>query len=130
MKDNMFFKAHPLIFENARKLRNNPTPSESIIWNVLQEHFPRYKFRRQHPISIYIADIYCHKLKLVIEIDGGIHDLPEIKENDKLRQKHLEELGLIVLRFTNEQVDKQSDLIIEKIKGIASLKAIIPPLGG
>ena len=80
----MFYKADPLIFENARELRNKLTPAEQTFWLRLKEQFPDHKFRRQHPISSYIADFYCHKLKLVIEIDGPIHDSG--KQNWKMKK--------------------------------------------
>ena len=111
----MFYKADPLIFSIARELRNKLTPAEQIFWLRLKEQFPKYKFRRQHPISIYIADFYCHKLKLVIEIDGSIHDSEEAKLNDEKRQNDLENLNLTVIRFTNNQVKKEIELVIEKI---------------
>jgi cyclase len=100
----MFYKADPLIFDKARELRKRLTPSEQTFWLRLKEGLPEYKFRRQHPISIYVADYYCHKLKLVIEIDGSIHNSPEAKINDEKRQRDLENLGLTVVRFTNDQV--------------------------
>src|SRR5688572_6957142 len=115
MKKGMFYKADPLIFSIARELRNKLTPAEQIFWLRLKEQFPKYKFRRQHPISIYIADFYCHKLKLVIEIDGSIHDSEEAKLNDEKRQNDLENLNLTVIRFTNNQVKKEIELVIEKI---------------
>lgn len=71
MKESMFYGSSPVIFANAKKLRNEPTASEIIFWSLLKQHFPGYRFKRQHPISQYIADFYCHKLKLVIEIDGA-----------------------------------------------------------
>jgi imidazole glycerol-phosphate synthase subunit HisF len=111
----MFFNANPLLFERARELRNNLTPSEQIFWLRLKEHFPSYKFRRQHPISIYIADFYCHRLKLVIEIDGSIHHLPDVQINDVQRQRDLENLGLIVIRFTNDQIKNQIGEVIDQI---------------
>ena len=88
MKKRMVYGADRSIFENARSLRNNLTHEELVFGEKLKEHFPRYKFRRQHPISIYIADFYCHSLKLIIEIDGSIHNLEEVKKNDIKRQKH------------------------------------------
>jgi len=93
----MFYKAHPLIFSNARELRNKLTPAEEVFWLRLKEQFPKYIFRRQHPISIYIADFYCHKLRWIIEIDGSIHDSEEAKLNDKRRHQDLENLNLIVI---------------------------------
>jgi imidazole glycerol-phosphate synthase subunit HisF len=113
MKKEMFYKAAPLIFSNARELRNKLTPAEQIFWLRLKEKFPEYKFRKQHPISIYIADFYCHKLKLVIEIDGSIHDSEEAKLNDKRRQQDLEDLNLTVIRFTNDQVKNEIESVIE-----------------
>ena len=111
----MFYKADPLIFSKARELRNKLTLAEQVFWLRLKEEFPKYKFRRQHPISIYIVDFYCHKLKLVVEIDGSVHDSEEAKLNDDKRQNDLENLNLIVIRFTNNQVKNQIELVIEKI---------------
>jgi cyclase len=115
MKRGMFYNADPLIFENAKELRKRLTPAEQTFWLRLKEEFPEYKFRRQHPISIYIADFYCHKLKLVIEIDGPIHDSKEAKVNDEKRQKNLENLNLTVIRFTNEQIRSKVENVIEVI---------------
>ncbi len=83
MEENMFFGASKIIFENAKELRKNMTHAEKILWNHLKVKPNGYKFRRQHPLGIYIADFYCHKLKLVIEIDGSIHDNDEVKLNDE-----------------------------------------------
>jgi very-short-patch-repair endonuclease len=63
-----------------------------ILWGRLKEYFPDYKFRRQHPISNYIADFYCHKLKLIIEVDGSIHFLEKNIKLDEVRQKDIENL--------------------------------------
>ena len=115
MKRGMFYKADPLIFANARELRNKLSPAEQIFWLRLKEQFPECKFRRQHPISVYIADFYCHKLKLVIEIDGSIHESEEAKLADEKRQKDLENLGLTVIRFTNEQVRSEVEIVIQII---------------
>ncbi len=104
MEENMFLGASKIIFENARELRKNMTNAEKILWRHLKIKPNGYKFRRQHPLGIYIADFYCHKLKLVIEVDGSIHDNEEIKLNDEVRQKLIEEDGLTVIRFTNSQI--------------------------
>ena len=133
----MFYKADSLIFSNARELRSQLTPAEEIFWLRLKEQFPKYKFRRQHPISIYIADFYCHKIKLVIEIDGSIHDSEEAKLNDKKRQQDLEDLNLTVIRFTNDQVKNEIESVIEMIsstiKKLTTSKessSYVSPLGG
>src|SRR4029079_13648652 len=113
MKKGMFYKADPLIFSKARQLRNKLTPAEGIFWLRLKEQFHKYKFRRHHPISIDIADFYCHKIKLVIEIYGSIHDPEEAKLNDKRRHQDLEDLNLTVIRFTNDDVKNEIETVIE-----------------
>ena len=100
---NMFYGALPIHFEFARELRNNPTEAESFLWDHLH-NIKGIRFKRQHPILYFIADFYCHKAKLIIEVDGGYHTIPEQYEYDKNRDTDLEELGLKVIRFTNEQV--------------------------
>ena len=104
MEQNMFFGASKIIFENAKVLRENMTHAESILWAHLKAKPNGLKFRRQHPLGIFIADFYCHKLKLVIELDGSIHDNDDVKENDEIRQKLIEGDGITVMRFKNEEV--------------------------
>ncbi len=93
------------VFSNARDLRNNMTKAEEMIWKYLRNRkLNGFKFRRQHPIAGYIADFYCHEARLIVEIDGGIHDIPDIQEHDYGRTFELEGLGIKVLRFRNEEV--------------------------
>lgn len=81
LNNSMFYGAKPHIFEKAKELRNNMTEAEKLLWGKLQKNkIMGLRFKAQHPIDIFIADFYCHKLKLVIEVDGGIHNLPENKE--------------------------------------------------
>ncbi len=103
-------------YQRARELRNNSTHSETVLWVYLRTKPHGLKFRRQHPYAIYILDFYCHSLKLVIELDGSIHNLPENKLYDEKRQMELEEDGLTVIRFTNEQVDKNLESVIKQIE--------------
>jgi imidazole glycerol-phosphate synthase subunit HisF len=91
----MFEGASHLIFENAKQLRNNMTAPEMALWLHLRNGVNGLKFRRQHPIGIYIADFYCHKVKLIIEVDGSIHNKQEVKENDEFRQNDLNNWGYI-----------------------------------
>jgi cyclase len=116
MRENMFYGADPIIFELAKKLRNSVTNEEMILWGILKERFPDLKFRRQHPISNYVADVYCHSQKLVIEIDGSIHHLEEVKRNDEQRQKDLENLGIKVIRFTNKEIKNNLEVVLQKIE--------------
>ena len=118
----MFEGASPLIFANAKHLRKNMTHAETILWMHLKKGINGLKFRRQHPIGLYIADFFCHKAKLIIEVDGSIHSKPEIKKADEARQKALESWGYTIIRFTNEQVMKNAEevihIIVEKISNI------------
>lgn len=116
MKTSMHYGASKTIFKFARQLRNNLTPSEIKLWTHLKEDLPEYYFRRQHPISSYIADFYCHDNMLIIEIDGSVHSLPEVEANDEVRQMNLEELGLKVIRFSAYEVMNDIVSVIETIK--------------
>ena len=115
--DNMWKGASPKIFSNAKKLRDSATVAEEKFWLAVKNNqIEGFKFRRQHPLSFYIADFYCHALKLVIEIDGGYHLTEEQQLLDEERTKHIEFQGLKVIRFTNEEVLAQLPEVIDKIK--------------
>ncbi|MDB5115902.1 MAG: imidazole glycerol phosphate synthase subunit HisF [Mucilaginibacter sp.] len=114
MKKKLFLGANPEIFANAKSLRYNMTPAETILWSYLNIK-TNTKFRRQHPLGNYIADFYCHQHKLVIEVDGSIHQLPEIIQKDIEKQNFLEKEGLRVIRFTNDEVFNQLDKVVELI---------------
>ena len=86
---SMFRKANPFVFELAKDLRRNMTDAENLLWFHLKEVIEGLKFRRQHPIGIYIADFYCHNLKLIIELDGTIHNKPRVKLYDERREEDL-----------------------------------------
>ena len=115
MKENMYYCASHLIFQKAEELRNRMTPAEEILWKYIHINDWHLKFRRQHPIWNYVADFYCHGIKLVIELDGGIHELEDVKINDELREKHLKELGLTILRFKNEEVLQNTNSVLRSI---------------
>lgn len=102
----------------AKVLRKNQTPSEVRLWEILRNgNLNGLKFRRQHPLKNFIVDFYCHELKLVIEIDGSIHEKPEVKQRDAIKEMAIKELGLMVMRFTNEDVYFHPDWIVMKILG-------------
>ncbi|HYK45766.1 MAG TPA: homoserine kinase [Parafilimonas sp.] len=113
---NMHYGAHPLIFKKAEELRNKMTHAEELLWNYLKSNEWNLKFRRQHPLSIYVADFYCHQLRLVIEIDGSIHEKEDVKRNDAERERNLREFGLTILRFKNEQVITKPEYVLQQIK--------------
>lgn len=104
------------LYQRARELRNNATHAEEVLWGYLRTKPLGCKFRRQHPYSIYILDFYCHCKKLVIEVDGSMHDLDEIKAIDQLRQRQLEVDGLKVIRFTNDEIKFGMDSVIRTIE--------------
>lgn len=97
-------------------MRNNPTPAEDIIWNLLRNNQLGIKFRRQHIIGDYIVDFVSLKHKLVVEIDGGIHNSIEQKEHDEIRTYFLNSKGYHVLRFHNGEVISSIDQTIKTIE--------------
>ena len=93
-KVSMFYNASPIIFERAKRLRENMTEAELKLWECLKEKkLLNLRFRPQHPIDIFIADFYCHPLKLIVEIDGGIHLSQTNKSYDIGREAELERWG-------------------------------------
>ena len=114
-KGGMFEGANPLIFGMAKELRKNMTSAENALWLYLKGGIEGLKFRRQHPIGVYIADFYCHRVKLVIEVDGSIHKEKEIIDFDQARQKELEEIGYTDIRFTNEQIKTEMEDVLKEV---------------
>ena len=114
--DESMFKGAPAeSFEKAKILRSNATNEEGIMWKMLNVGvFRLYKFRRQHPIHIYIADFYSHCLKLIIEIDGEYHNQKAQIQKDDKRNEILISQGVTVMRFTNDEVLNE----LSKIKTI------------
>ena len=111
--------------EKRRFLRRNSTLTEKIIWlGIRRKQIEGERFLRQFSVKYYVLDFYCPKLRLAIEIDGETHMTEEELEYDKRRQKYLESLGIIFLRFRNEEVFSNADIVIEKIKKkVKELKA-------
>jgi tryptophan synthase alpha chain len=122
--NQMFYGALPLIFERAEILRKNPTFEEAILWEILKGKKLGVKFRRQHPIWNYIADFYCPELKLVIEVDGSIHDIKEVKENDISRQEIIESFDIRVIRFPNRQIRQNLIEVEARIKKVMEEKKV------
>ena len=116
MSTSMHYGAPKEIFQIAERLRRDMTVTEKMIWEKVSNKQLGVRIRRQHPIWKFIADFYCHEVKLVIEIDGGIHLRAENKEYDISRDIILKEFQIEILRFTNDEVMKDTSLVIEKIK--------------
>ena len=106
---------------NAKFLRKNATRHEKRLWyDFLSKH--KLRFQRQKPIDNFIADFYCHKAKLIIELDGAQHYSEEGKAKDEFRTERLEAYDLTIIRFTNYQIDnnflgvcKFIDEFVEKV---------------
>jgi len=113
----LYYGASIEIFNRATVLRKNMTEAEMLLWNKLNnKQLMGLKFRRQHPINQFIVDFYCHKLKLIIEIDGEIHLKEEVAERDKSRQYMLNKFGLEVIRFKNDEVIGSCESVVLKLK--------------
>jgi very-short-patch-repair endonuclease len=114
---------NPVIKECVRRLRRNQTECEKVIWELVRNRrFKGQKFLRQHPIifefegqeRFFVADFYCAKKKLVVEIDGKIHE--HQIERDRYREHIIEQLGMTVIRFTNEEVQKDLEGVVRKLE--------------
>lgn len=98
----------------ARVLRKNMTPWERKLWYEFLRNYP-IRFQRQKAIGNYIADFYCAKARLVVELDGGGHYTVEQIERDKIRTKELKEMNLTVLRVCNLDIDRNFSGVCEYI---------------
>ena len=104
-------------FTKAQFLRRNETKAEKLLWEKLRNNqLEGLKFRRQHPVNIYIADFYCHKFKLIIELDGDYHNQEEQKQKDEVRTEVLRLNGLKIIRFKNEEVERDINQVLTTIK--------------
>ena len=116
----LYDTANPLLYgilkSYAKHNKENPTETERILWKFIKKSQLGEPFRRQHIIGDFIADFVCIPAHLIIEVDGGYHQLPEQQADDKERTAWLNNQGYEVLRFTNEEVLFDIDNVIMKIK--------------
>lgn len=99
-----------------KKLRNNSTEAEIILWSKLKNKQRRgARFRRQYGVGEYIVDFYACEYKLIIEVDGGVHLEKEVYENDKIKEEQFVSLGMTMLRFSNRDVMKNLSSVLDKI---------------
>ena len=115
-KYNMFYGADVILFERAKVLRSNMTRAERLLFDQISKGQLGVRFKAQHPIANYIVDFYCHKAKLVVELDGDLHFNEEAQLLDDIRTKELQKLDLRVVRFTNEEVFKDMEYVIGTIR--------------
>jgi very-short-patch-repair endonuclease len=122
--DDLWAKLKPL----AREKRHEPTSAESKLWSYLRgRKFENQKFRRQHTIERFIVDFFCAERKLVIEVDGEIHQYTSVE--DSIRQEFLQNLGFRVVRFTNDEVLNSIEGVLTTISAaLASQRDKLTPL--
>lgn len=113
----MKYKHNPKLTDNARKLRKNMTKEERHLWYDFLRTYP-IRFLRQKVIDNYIADFYCAKAKLVIELDGGQHFEEDVMQCDAVRTGKFAAYGLRVLRIPNNEIHDNFDNICEYIDDI------------
>lgn len=107
---------NPKYFDLKRKLRYQQTPAEQKLWHGLRSRrFEELRFKRPHGIGGYIVDFYCAKKKVVIEVNGNVHDLPEQTEHGEKRDCYLRRLRLRVLRYTNCEVLGNFDGVLQDL---------------
>ena len=112
-RGNLFFSG---LVNEARELRKNQTPAEETLWQLLRnKKLNGLKFRRQHQIGSYITDFYCHEKKLIVELDGEVHNNPERQKHDSIRDKYLTSSGFHILRFPNEKVFNDTENVLKQI---------------
>lgn len=126
---DMFVGAKPYLFRYAKQMRKNSTEAEDILWKHLRKFRKEgFVFRRQHPIDIFIADFYCHELKLVVEVDGEIHSGESSDDYDEGRSGELERSGVNVIRFKNSQVINDPESVVVEISKMILKLTSSPPL--
>ena len=104
-------------YYTARTLRKNSTIHEKRLWNLLKNRqFHNLRFKRQAPIGEYIVDFVCPEISLIIEIDGGQHNIPENIEYDNQRTNFLKNRGYHVIRFWNNDIYKNIDGVLKEIE--------------
>jgi len=125
---NMYFRAKPSVMESAKLLRNNMTYHEKLLWEKLKgKQICGIRFRRQHPISLFIVDFYCHEVRLVVEVDGEIHY--DRIDYDDGRSAKMERFGIKVIRFTNFEVENNIEKVIMRIETTVIERIKSPPWG-
>ncbi|WP_091430563.1 endonuclease domain-containing protein [Flavobacterium degerlachei] len=108
---------NPILKEFARQLRNDSTKTEIFLWLKLKgKQMHGYDFHRQKPIDNYILDFFCNELMLGIEVDGYSHEFLEVYTKDGVKENRMNELGIAVLRFSDEQVLKDMENVIRAIE--------------
>ncbi len=114
--DRHRFPPSSVVF-HARQMRKDPTKEEEVLWSALRNRqIDGVYFRRQRPVGRFILDFYCEKARLGIEVDGGIHERRDVRENDRERQEELQRRGITMLRFRNGEILQNLPFVIQTIR--------------
>ena len=120
--DNLHKVATGKLYQYGRELRQDSTDAEKLLWAELRNRrLKGLKFRRQHPLDKFIVDFYCNEKKLVVELDGAVHDEKNNKDYDEARTAMLAGLNVFVLRFRNEEVINNMKEVLKKISEITGM---------
>ena len=112
--------------QNAQMLRRNQTKEERLLWNAFLKAYPM-RFRRQYIIGNYIVDFYCHAAKMAVELDGSQHYAPCNAQQEHLRTAYLESQGILVLRFSNLDVNRRFRGVCAEIDRTAKSRSTLVP---
>ena len=104
----------------ARYLRQEGTETEKILWEFLRKGKFGLKWRRQHPVDVFVLDFYAPSIRLAIELDGVQHGRDDAIEYDEMRTKFLESKGIKIMRFWNTEVENNLNNVLSKIENIIS----------
>jgi very-short-patch-repair endonuclease len=128
IEKSIYYGAKPESFEAARILRENMSYYEKLLWEKLKlKQISGVRFRRQHPIDFFLADFYCHEARLVVEIDGEIHNYQG--EHDDGRSAEMERSHIKVIRFTNSEVENNLEDVVKRIENEVTGRMQSPPWG-
>ncbi|MFA4833765.1 MAG: endonuclease domain-containing protein [Patescibacteria group bacterium] len=118
--DDIYMSGNTKILYIAKALRQDMTKAEKILWRELGDGKLGFRFRRQEPLVLgvynFIIDFYCPQKRLIIEIDGGVHNKREIKEVDLIREDILKQAGYKIIRFKNKEVENNIEAVLNKIR--------------
>lgn len=108
---------NPELTKKARRLRNNSTKSEIILWKYLKgKQVHGVDFHRQRPVDQFIVDLFCSELYLGIELDGYTHHLSDVAKKDEIKEKRLRKLGVELIRFDDEEIYYDLDNVLRAIE--------------
>ena len=112
-----FLWYHPMLKEYARQDRNKSTKSEVLFWmQVRNKQLRGYDFHRQKPVDYFILDFFCSRLMLGIELDGITHHEDAVIAKDKIKEQRMNDLGITVLRFRDEEVYHHMQIVLLEIE--------------